>query len=48
MMKIKALMIAAALLAAADVHAAPQKAKTASAKADQSMPKLAKAAQSLA
>lgn len=33
MMKIKALMIAAALLAAADVHAAPQKAKTASAKA---------------
>ncbi|HEZ1436419.1 TPA: peptidylprolyl isomerase [Neisseria meningitidis] len=32
-MKIKALMIAAALLAAADVHAAPQKAKTASAKA---------------
>ncbi len=33
MMKIKALMIAAALLAAADVHAAPQKAKTAPAKA---------------
>lgn len=32
-MKIKALMIAAALLAAADVHAAPQKAKTAPAKA---------------
>lgn len=33
MMKIKALMIAAALLAAADVHAAPKKAKTAPAKA---------------
>ncbi|HEZ4558780.1 peptidylprolyl isomerase [Neisseria meningitidis] len=32
-MKIKALMIAAALLAAADVHAAPKKAKTAPAKA---------------
>lgn len=32
-MKIKDLMIAAALLAAADVHAAPQKAKTAPAKA---------------
>lgn len=47
MMKIKALMIAAALLAAADVHAAPQKAKTASAKVAK-VAKVAKAAKAAA